>query len=214
MPSKPQTSIISVLIADDTELARVGLSGILGTASDIQVVGCATIAEQVPQMVRQHQPNILLMDLDWFGDRGAAALGVIRQLKNESPDAKIIAVTNFTELIEKVRAAGADATISKGFSRDEILTMIRSVHAMDVSVLQTVESETLDQSLSDRELEVLTLMSQGLQDKQIAAKLQISTSTAKHHASNILAKLNVGNRAEAVAEGIKLRLIKVGQSKG
>lgn len=213
MQPKAQTSTISVLIADDTELARTGLSGILGTASDIQVVGCATVAEQVPTMVRQWRPEIVLMDLDWFGDRGAAAFGAVRQVKNESPETKIIAVTNFPDLIDKVRAVGADAAMSKGFSRAEILDMIRAVYAMDTSLQSVPKAEVLEQPLSERELDILMLMAQGLQDKQIAIRLQISTPTAKHHASNILAKLKVGNRAEAVAEGVKLGLIKLGQSK-
>jgi len=115
---------ITVLIADDTPLAREGLRRILETSNDINVVGEVVTAHEVSRKVLDLEPDILLADLKWLGD-GTAGWMVIRDAKLAFPSIKIIAITAYEHLIQDARLAGADATLIKTFTRDDLLSLIR-----------------------------------------------------------------------------------------
>lgn len=192
---------IRVVIADDTLIAREGWKRILETVGDIEVVGEAITAQETPKKVRELQPDVLLMDLKWFDDKSAGAAAIAR-IKRESSQTKVVAVTAYPELIAEARRVGAEAALRKGFSKTELVDTIRAVHELESFPPPAAGVEVADE-LSDREREVLTLMAQGLTDKEIASKLTIAESTAKNHVANILSKLDAANRTQAVAIGFQ-----------
>jgi DNA-binding NarL/FixJ family response regulator len=102
------TKKIRVLLADDTLIAREGWKSILKTVDDIEVIGESTTAHETPKMVRNLQPDVLLMDLMWFDDETAGA-SAIAKIKQASPQTKIIAITAYRNLISGARSAGAEA---------------------------------------------------------------------------------------------------------
>src|SRR6187397_3195582 len=114
---------IRVLIADDTLIAREGWKRILETTDDMEVVGEAKKAVETIRKVKELEPDVLIMDLKWFGDE-TAGWATIREIKQES-GVKIIAVTAYENLIREARLAGADSALLKTFTRDELLEEIR-----------------------------------------------------------------------------------------
>jgi DNA-binding NarL/FixJ family response regulator len=196
---------IKVVIADDTLIAREGLKKILMTEEDIDVVGEVGIVQDTLPQVRRLRPDVLVIDLRWFDDESAGA-SAIEQVKHEIAATKVVGITSYPDLVLKARKAGADAALPKGFSKAELIETIRVVHRIDGFPVPA-EALAADQ-LSDREREVLMLMAKGLTDKQISDQLNISTSTAKNHAQNIISKLGATNRAQAVAMGFKRGLLK------
>lgn len=198
--------MIRVLIADDTLIAREGWKRILETVEEIEVIGEVTTAQETPSKVRELQPDVLLMDLKWFDDESAGA-AAIAQIERESPQTKVVAITAYPELIADARRAGAEAALSKGFSKSELVDVIRAVHELESFPVPTREVKVAEE-LSDREKEVLALISEGLTDKQIADRLIIAESTAKNHVANILSKLGAANRTQAVAIGFEGGILK------
>ena len=198
--------IITVLLADDTLIAREGLKKILTMERDITVVGEVTIAQETLGKVRELRPDILLMDLKWFDDENAGA-SAIAQIKREMPATKVVAITAYTDLVPSARKAGAEAVLPKGFSKAELIETIRAVHQL-ASFPLVSEPPQLFEALSLREQEVLALMARGMTDKDIGQSLSISTSTAKNHVRSIMGKLGAINRAQAVAIGFERGLLK------
>ena len=190
---------IRVLLADDTLIAREGWKRILETASDMEVVGEARSAAETKRKVRDLQPDVLLMDLLWFGDE-SAGWAAIREIKQEHR-VKIIAVTAYENLIRDARLAGADSALLKTFTREELLTEMREQASHPESEPVALISDTRMETLTKRELEVLRLLKDGHSDKEIASLLGIAPTTAKNHVKNILDKLNAKNRTQAVAVG-------------
>jgi len=201
-----KTKTIRVLIADDTLIAREGWKTILETVEDIKVIGEATTAHETPKRVREFQPDVLLMDLKWFDDESAGA-AAIAQIKRESPQTRIVAITAYPHLTADARRAGAEAALPKGFSKLELVDMIRAVHELESFPSPAAPVQVADE-LSDREREVLILLARGLTDKEIASELFIAESTAKNHVANILGKLDAANRTQAVAIGFQRGILK------
>ena len=198
---------IRVFLADDTLIAREGWKKILETAEDIEVIGEAETAAETVQMVTNLDPDVLLMDLDWFGDQtaGWSAINEIKQAHNVK--VKIIAITAFENLIRDARRVGADSALMKMFTREQLLSEIRTQaskanNSIDVPTL--LKSKDL---LTDRELEVLRLVAEGHRDKEIAERLFIAPSTAKNFVKKILGKLDAKSRTQAVSKARKLGLI-------
>ena len=188
---------IKVLLADDTLIAREGWKKILETAGDIEVVGDAKTAAETLRKVKELGPDVLLMDLKWFGDE-TAGWTAISQIKQEYK-VKIIAVTAYESLIRDARLAGADSALLKTFTREELLDEIReqASHPSDIPMPATLHP--MRESITNRELQVLKLMSEGHRDKEIANLLSIAPTTAKNHVKSILEKLNAKNRTQAVS---------------
>jgi len=196
---------ITVLIADDSEITREGLRHILEMDPDMHVIGEAGAINDAIWQVHKLRPNILLLDLKWFQDE-KAGLDAIRRLRSEVPETRIIAITVVDHLVEPARDAGAHAAVTKLIHRRELLDEIRSVHALPEQHISP-KAEEKREMLSDREMEVLRLAARGMSDKEIAAALSIAETTVKGHMRNIYSKLDVPNRAGAVAEAYKQRLI-------
>ena len=198
-------NLITVLLADDTLIAREGWKAILEPQDDIVVVGEATRAQEVLRKVMEHKPQIILMDLKWFGDT-TAGWTTIQEIKHHVPETKIIAVTAYEQLIPDARRAGADAALTKTFTGDDLLGLIRELpHKTSKVNFPSLNSQV--DSLTQREEQVLLLLSKGYKDKEIAEKLTIAVSTAKNHVKKIYEKLGVRNRLEAANKARKMGLL-------
>lgn len=194
MEKKP----VRVILADDTLIAREGWKIILSTSKDIQVIGEAENIPDVVKKVRELSPDVLLMDLRWFGDE-TAGWSTIRTIKSSQPQIRVIAITAYENLIKDARRAGADAALTKTFSRDELLEQIREVMAQKANLPKDPTIAWENEALTPREMEALELVKQGYKDKEIAENLNIAESTAKNHVKSIIAKLGAKNRTHAVS---------------
>lgn len=209
---------IRLLVADDHPVVRDGLIAILGTQPDFAVVGAAATGIEVVQQVATLEPDVVLLDLAMPELDGVAA---IRQVRASHPAVGIVVFTAFDtdeRILDAVRA-GAQGYLLKGAPREEIFNAIRVVHAGGSLLQPLVASRLLQQvrqapdaghplHLTPREHDVLRLLAQGLQNKEIAATLAISERTVKFHVSTLLEKLGAGNRTEAVALATQQGLVK------
>ncbi len=211
--------IIKVLIVDDHPMVRKGLAMFVSGFPDLQLVGEASNASDGLELFRREHPDVVLMDMVMPEQNGAAAIATIQK---EAPGVAVIALTSFSEekLIEAALKAGARGFLYKDVSVDELADAIRQTYrgrtildpkASDVMLrmLQTSSSgnDVMKAELSDREWDVLRLLAQGLTNKQIAVRLVLQLSTVKQYTSNILSKLNVQSRTEAVATAMKMGLL-------
>jgi DNA-binding NarL/FixJ family response regulator len=209
---------ITILLVDDHPVVRDGLVAILSTQSDFEVVGEAGDGAEAVAQVAELHPDVLLLDLEMPEMDGVAAL---RQLRQQNMSVRTIVFTAFDtdERILTAVQAGAQGYLLKGVPRQELFNAIRVVHGggsllqpiVASKLLQRVsqEPEPPTEPLTPREEEVLDLLAQGLQNKEIAQKLVISESTVKFHVSAILGKLEAGNRTEAVAIAVQRGLIRM-----
>ncbi len=208
---------IGVMLVDDHAVVRSGLSAFLLAYDDLELVGEASSGERAVALCQQVQPDVILMDLMMPGMDGATATKLIRQ---NHPDIQVIALTSFKEkeLVEGALQAGAIGYLLKDVSADELARAIRAA-AAGKPTLASEAAQVLIQStrapaeepgfdLTEREREVLTLMTEGLNNRQVAERLVVSVSTAKFHVSNVLSKLNAASRTEAVAIALQKRLVK------
>jgi DNA-binding NarL/FixJ family response regulator len=196
------------MIADDTDIAREGLTRILAAETDMEIVGEGTTIHGTVSKVHELRPDVLILDLMWFKDE-AAGTSAIKRLAQEVPETKVIAITVYPHLIEQAKNAGAVAALNKEeVSKRQLVEEIRAVHALPPPPPAVMPSATpLVEELTKRERQVLALMAEGKMDREIAVELTIAESTAKNHVSHILGKLDVPNRARAVAVGYELGII-------
>jgi DNA-binding NarL/FixJ family response regulator len=217
------TELIKILIADDHPVVRDGLSAVLETQADFEVVGEAGNGRETIALVAELQPDVVLLDLDMPGLDGLDALRLIMQ---HHPTTKVIIFTVFDsdERILAAVQAGARGYLLKGDApRDEIFRAVRTVYKGGALLQPIIASKLLNQMhspppptapsaeepLTSREREVLELLARGLANKEIANRLVISERTVKFHVSAILGKLNADNRTEAVATAAQRGLIKL-----
>ena len=208
--SSKTTAAIRILIAEDHLIARAGIATIVNSQPDMTVIGEATNGEQAIALFRAHLPDVVLMDVRMPGVNGLEAISAICK---EHQEAHIIALSTFggDEDIRKALLAGARAYLTKDVLRDELIAAIRAVHAgnqyLSASVAAILSAEPPRPDLSARELEVLRLVVQGLQNKQIAYELRISDETAKIHVKSILKKLGAADRTQAATSAIQRGII-------
>ena len=206
---------IRVLIVDDHPVVIRGLATVLSALDDMSLVGEARSGEEAIELCESIQPDVVLMDLVMPGMGGVKAIQVIRE---RWPQTAVIALTSFVErgMVEEAIRAGAISYLLKNISAEELGNAIRGA----VSGRSTLSEEVArllvqdirrpnkeDYDLSDRERETLKLMTEGLSNVAIAKHLVISESTVKFHVSNILSKLGVTSRTEAVTLALRHRLV-------
>jgi NarL family two-component system response regulator LiaR len=208
---------IRVMIVDDHGMVRRGLAAFLRVFADLELVGEARNGKQAIQVCEQVRPDVILMDLVMPEMDGTAAARMIRE---QYPHVQVIALTSFQEkeLVRDALRAGAISYLLKNVSADDLAEAIRAAcagrstlapEALQALVQADDQEPTPGHDLSDREREVLALLVEGLSNPEIAARLSVSRSTAKAHVSNILSKLGVSNRAEAVALAVQHNLVTI-----
>jgi DNA-binding NarL/FixJ family response regulator len=204
---------IRILIVEDQRIVREGLRAVLEDEDEIAIVGEAANGQEAIDLFAQLHPDVVLMDLQMPVIDGPEATRRIREL---SPDARILVLTTYAtdEFIFKALRAGAQGYLLKDASANELLGAIHSIHAGQTLLAPAVAARLVmgvsaggQESLTPRELEVLTLIGQGRSNGEIAAILTIAPRTAKVHVQNILSKLGATNRTEAVSLAVKQRLI-------
>lgn len=204
------SSPIRVMFVDDHPVLRAGLAAIIGAQSDMEVVAEAGTGREAIELFRLHQPDVVLMDLRLPGMNGTEAIAAIRK---EYPDAHIIVLTTYDgdEDIYQALRAGARAYLLKDMLRKELLEAIRAVHAGKLRIPPAVASRLAERfpksELSSRELEVLRQIARGSSNKEIAAALSVAEGTVRIHVSNILGKLAVSDRTEAVTVALQRGII-------
>ncbi len=219
---------IRALIVDDHALFRRGLEMVLESEPDIELVGQASDGEEAIQRAGESLPDVVLMDIRMPRSSGIEAC---RALKNVAPSAKIVMLTISDEeddLFDAIRA-GASGYLLKDIPLDEVADAVRAVYGgqslinpsmaakllTEFAALARREEEETPQQLpaprlTDREIEVLRLVARGMNNRDIAKELFISENTVKNHVRNILEKLQIHSRMEAVMVAVREKLIEFG----
>jgi len=216
MGSSPKTgtspTVIRVLTVDDHALIREGVAALIANQKDMRLVGEASNGRQAIEQFRSHRPDVTLMDLQMPEMNGIDALIAIR---SEFPDARIIVLTTYVgdALCKRAMKAGAQAYILKGDVRKDLLDTIRAVRAgkkiLHAEAAAELAIHAADDSLSEREIEVLSLIASGNSNKLVADQLAISEDTVKGHVKSILSKLGVNDRTHAVTAALKRGIIEL-----
>lgn len=205
---------IRVLVVDDHTMVRRGLATFLKVFDDLELAGEAPNGQTAVQLCAQIQPDVVLMDMVLPDVDGATATRLIRK---QSPRVQVIALTSFKEevLVQNALKAGAIGYLLKDVSADELAQAIRAAYAGRATLSPDAAQALVEAAsrppvpgfdLTERERVVLALMVEGLNNTQIAGRLTVSPSTVKSHVSNILSKLGVASRTEAVAIALRNQL--------
>ncbi len=205
---------IRILVVDDHTVVREGLCVLIEEWPEFQVVGQAGDGEQAVRLARTLRPDVILMDLVMPRKDGVAAIG---EIKEEDPGARILVLTSFSEdrkAFEAVKA-GALGYLLKDSSSDEVLQAIRDVFRGELSLQPSLALRVIrelgrpsslpptEQPLTDREVQVLKLVAQGLSNQEIGDRLSITERTVRSHVSNILEKLHLANRTQAALYALR-----------
>src|ERR1700736_31613 len=207
-----QDKPIRILSVEDHPVFRQGLAAIVSAERDMLLVGQASNAVDAVAEFRRHRPDITLMDVRLPGTDGTDALIAIR---GEFPQARIIMLTTSDSdgEIQRAMRAGASAYILKSMPKDELLAVVRSVHAgrrhVPAEVAARIAEHLGDEDLTTRELEVLRLIRDGYRNKQIADQLSIAETTVNFHIKNLVHKLGANDRTHAVTIAVRRGLLQI-----
>ena len=203
---------ISVLIADDHGIVRMGLKSLLETEDDIVVVGEAADGAKAVSETLRLKPDVVIMDLMMPKKDGAVAT---RELRRANCSSRILLLTTFStsEGINKAIEAGADGALFKSTADDEIANAVRQVHGgakfISKPVKKLLATDPPVPEFTQKQLDILTAVVQGLNNKEIAHKFDIKQITVKNHLKAIFAKLGVTNRTEAATVATRKQLVKI-----
>jgi two-component system, NarL family, response regulator LiaR len=215
--AQPANEAISVVIVDDHAIVRQGLRTYLDLQPDITVIGEAADGKQAVEVVRDLLPDIVLMDLVMPNGNGVDAT---REITALSPSTRVIVLTSFSE-DEQVFAsikAGAQGYLMKDVLPQELVRAIRTVHRGEAQLDPEIARKLMHEfsnpqptrpkhDLTERELEVLRLISLGKSNKDISEELVLSEKTVKTHVSNILQKLHLSDRTQAAVYALRERIV-------
>jgi len=202
---------IRILVADDHPMLREGLVAVLGTQPDFEVVGEAADGAEAARLAAELRPDVILLDLEMPGTDGVAALERLREAGSESRAVVFTAYDTDERVLSALRA-GARGYLLKGASRGEIFAAVRTVYAGGSlfgpdATRRLLDRDSGPEPLTPREREVLSLLAEGLPNKEIATRLFVTERTVKFHVSSILDKLGAHNRTEAVAVATRRGLL-------
>lgn len=206
---------VRVMIVDDHAIVRKGLVGVLSAFKDMQLVAETDRGEEVLPLCQQQQPDVVLMDMMIPGTNG---IELTQQVRAAFPKIQVLMLTSFVDedLVPRALKAGAVGYLLKNASIHDMATAIRaaaqgqstlSPEATLALIRASTQPATPKLDLKEREMEVLALMVEGLTNPQMAERLSLSLSTIKFYVSEILSKLGVESRTEAVAYALKHHLI-------
>jgi two-component system NarL family response regulator len=195
-----------ILVVDDHHVVRSGLVASLGMEEDLAVVGEAESGAEALTLYEKCTPDVVLMDLRMRGGNG---IETTASLRAKAPEARVLMYTTFDGEEDVYRAvqAGARGYLLKSAPREELLTALRTVakgeRYLPPELARRLAERVAGPDISERELEVLRLISAGKSNKEIGATLHIAEDTVKRHVSNILTKLGVSDRAQAATEAFR-----------
>ncbi|MBN1872837.1 MAG: response regulator transcription factor [Anaerolineae bacterium] len=203
------------MLVDDHDIVRRGLSVYLDVTPDLVLAGEANTGEEAMEICARVHPDVVLMDLVMPGMGGVTATQLIHE---RWPEVKVIALTSFREkeLVQEALRAGAMSYLVKNVSCDELTQAIRAAYlgqstfspeATQALIQTACQASAPGHDLTASEQDVLALMVKGLTNAEIAEHLHVSYSTARARVSNILAKLGVSRRSEAVALALRYKLV-------
>lgn len=209
--------MINVLIADDIQILREGLRSVFEYEKDINVVGTACNGKEAFEMCVKKHPDVVLMDMrmpDFDGEYGTA------QIKSHFPEIKVLVLTTFddSQTVSKAISGGADGYILKEMDNEKIISSVKLVNdGVDVfgaeifssikKNIQTAVADTDAYGLSEREAEVLKLVSQGKDNKQIASELFLAEGTVRNNISKLLVKLKLKDRTQLAVFAIRNNIV-------
>jgi DNA-binding NarL/FixJ family response regulator len=201
---------IRILVADDHFVVRMGLTALVNTEPDLEVVGEAADGAQAIAAFEKHKPDLVLMDLRMPVKDGVLATA---EIKAKHPNARVLMLTTFdgdTD-IHRAMQAGAQGYVLKNTTGDKLIPALRAVAAgqkwIPKEIATRLASRNLFEELTPRELQVLEQAAKGLANKEIADVLKITGHTVKDHLKSILGKLHVADRTEAVTVAIQRGII-------
>jgi len=214
---------LRLLVVDDHAVVRAGLCSLLGDEPDLRVVAEADSGREAVRQARALEPDVVVLDVRMGSDDGdSSGIEACREIKAALPDTRVIMFTSFGERESVLAAvmAGADGFLTKTVSRGKLLEAIRAVGQGESILDSHVTRDVIDRlaglsraparqgdTLSEREKEVLGLITEGYTNKEIAAALVLSPFTARNHVTHILEKLGVSRRSEAAAQAVYLGLV-------
>jgi two-component system, NarL family, response regulator len=208
----PRSSPIRILIVDDHPVVLAGLTSMLNSQPDFEVVGSASDGEEALQILRKRGADVLLLDLRMAGMNGVDTLLAI---KAEHIDVRALILTSFEtdEDIYRSVQAGAQGYLLKGAPQCDVVEAIHVVHAGKRYFPQHIAARLAERimrtDLTARELEVLQMLARGLTNKEIGSALRISGNTVRNHVNSIIEKLEVSDRTEAATTAIHRGIIEV-----
>ena len=206
------TKTIRVMIVDDHSMIRMGMAGLLAMETDLQVVAEAEDLDQAVAAFSKHRPDVTLMDVRMPGGTGLEALKCIKSIDSNAR-VMILSTYDLEEPMIAAHSLGACGYLLKSVKFDELVASIRCVHRGEKcfpSALQNhIAARAQRKPLTPREIEILYLLRRGFSNKDIGQVLEIAENTAKFHVKSILSKLEVTDRAEAVAAAFERGLLQV-----
>jgi DNA-binding NarL/FixJ family response regulator len=207
---------VTIVLVDDHTLFRQGTRALLHTDPDLEVVGEGESGDEVLELVQRHRPKIVLMDVQMSGLRPEVAIPRVTRL---SPESAVIILTMHvgSPVVRELIECGAAAYLMKTITREELISAIHAVNGGSGNITLSVPRETIkafeqrerSALLSERELEVLGLVSSAMSNAQIATRLHLSEGTVKRHLTNIYGKLGAVSRVDAIKKAAAAEMIAI-----